>query len=246
MQFTDAALLLSLRKFSETSAVVRAFTREHGVYAALVRGAQGKNRGIWQPGNTVILTWKARLAEQMGGFTAELIAPGAALFMDDAARLAALSSAAALVEMLLPEREAHPRLYAAFSALLQHLRDNENWRETYARFELALLSECGFRLDLTCCAATGTAENLAYVSPKSGRAVSREAGAPWQEKMLPLPSFLLSNEPQDTRPDSREILAALRLTGYFLAHWLLGPHEKSMPAARTRLAEYLQSSPVAV
>ncbi len=236
MQFTDAAIILTTRKLGEHSIMVRALTQEHGVYAGAVRGGHSKQqRGLWQPGNQVDLTWKARLAEQVGSFSGELHEAVAAYAMQDRAALSALTSATTLIHTLVPERAPHPMLYRALHDFTQAIVTKE-WQLAYARFELALLSECGFQLDLSSCAATGRKEDLIYVSPKSGHAVSREAGVPYHEKMLPLPAFILSGHHTATPPDIRD---SLRLTGYFLEHWLLIPHEKSIPAARKRLVEML-------
>lgn len=239
MQWSDTAIVLSARRHGETSAIVRFFARDHGISGGVVRAAQSKaNRGIIQPGNVVSATWQARLAEQLGTFKAELLEAHAALIMHDAARLAALTSACLLLESALPERHPYPHLYAVFQSLLTILRDGEDWQESYVRFELALLAESGFGLDLARCAATGGSDDLVYVSPKSGRAVSRGAGAPYHEKMLPLPGFL-RGPGQKKRSEAAEILAGLQLTGYFLAHWLLEPHNRKLPAMRSRLQKLL-------
>lgn len=239
MHFTDQAIVLSARKHAESSAIVRVLMREHGLYAGMVRGNSSRaNRGLWQPGNGVLVTWKARLAEHMGMLTGELLEPVVAHVLHDAARLAALSSACTLVEMAAPERHPYPQLYAALLHLVMALKDGLAWQEEYCRFELELLTSSGFRMDLSQCAATGGTENLTYVSPRSGRAVSREAGAPYHEKLLPLPAFLHVPE-AGIPPDLAEILDSLRLTGYFLDAWLLSPHEKRFPAARGRLVNAL-------
>jgi len=239
MHFTDTAIILSVRKHGEHSAIVRALTREHGLYAGAVRGALGKaGRGLWQPGNHVLVTWKARTSEQLGAFSGELIEAVAAFAMQDSGRLAALSSASALILALVPERAPHVPLYDAFAALTAALKIGSDWQENYARFELTLLAECGFVLDFSTCAATGGRENLTYVSPKSGRAVSTQAGAPYKEKLLKLPGFL-APQWRKNRVEPEEILASLRLTGYFLEHWCLTPHEKKFPPARARLLQQL-------
>lgn len=234
MHWTDAGIILSSRKFGETSAVVRVLAREHGVYGGVVRGAHSKtNRGINQPGNVVSAAWNARLSDQLGTLKTELLEAHAAHFMADAGRLAALTSACSLVELAMPERHPYPKLFAALHTFLHHLT-HEDWAQDYIKFELALLAESGFGLDFSECAATGVKEDLIYVSPKSGRAVSREAGEPYKDKMLPLPGFLLD---PGLRRDDKETLAGIALTGYFLEHSLLSPHGKKLPAARARLIE---------
>ena len=191
MHWSDAAIIVSVRKHGESSAVVRVLAREHGVFTGVVRSANSKNnRGIIQIGNVVSSTWQARIAQQLGMFKLELLESHAAYLMQDAGKLAALSSACALTEISLPERHPYPKLFSALHELLHSLSHSENWQEEYVKFELALLSESGFGLDLSTCAATGQTHDLIYVSPKSGRAVSREAGEPYREKLLALPSFL--------------------------------------------------------
>lgn len=235
MQWTDDAILLSARKYGENKALARVFARSHGVYAGMVRGATSKTmRGIIQPGNALNVAWNARLSEHVGTFKVEPLKPFAALVMQDKLKLAALTSACALIEVALPERHPYPRLYSEFYAFLEYLAEHEDWQEGYVRLELAILAESGFGLDLTHCAATGSKENLTYVSPKSGRAVSAEAGEPYKEKLLPLPSFLGGC-------DEGEITAGLRLSGHFLEHWLIEPHGKKTPAARARLYQLLSA-----
>ena len=236
MQWTDAGILLSTRKFGETSAVVRVLAREHGVYGGVVRGAHSKiNRGIIQPGNVVSASWNARLHEQLGTLKLELIEAHTVHIMAHPAKLAALTSACSLVEIAMPERHPYPKLFVALHAFLHHLQ-SEDWAEEYVKFELALLAESGFGLDLSECAATGVKEDLIYVSPKSGRAVSREAGEPYREKLLPLPAFLLAS----SQLENDKTLAGMRLSGYFLEHSLLAPHGKKLPAARVRLIQTMK------
>jgi len=243
MQWTDHAILLSARKHGETSAVARVFSREHGLYGGVIRGASSKKkRGILAAGNIVSATWNARLSEQLGTLTCELLEAHAAFIMQDAAKLTALSSACALMESALPERHPYAQLYNVFAAFLTTLQNSEDWPESYVKLELEILAETGFGLDLATCAATGTTEDLIYVSPKSGRAVSQEAGEPYKDKMLPLPAFLLNPLPRSVGKEREETLAGLRLTGYFLEHWLLTPHHRKLPAARKRLIETLKAT----
>jgi DNA repair protein RecO (recombination protein O) len=218
ISLTDNAILLSVRKHGETSALIDMLTEQHGLYKGAVRGAFSKNnRGLYQPGNVISATWSARLSEQMGSIRGEMHMPYAALIMHDAHATAMLTSATALLSVALPERHAYPRLYTAMQHLLAHLAHApQDALEEYIQFELLLLAETGFGLDLSCCAATGTTENLIYVSPKSGRAVSAEAGEPYKDKLLPFP-------------------ASLATTGYFLEHWLFESLHKKIPAARKRL-----------
>ena len=191
MQWTDEAIVLSARKHGENSIVVRVLSHHHGVYAGVVKGAHSKtNRGLYQSGNILTVTWNARLAEHIGMLKGEMVEPTAALVMQDAMKLAALTSACALIEIAMPERHPYPALYKHLRIFLHHLLHAEDWQENYVKLELALLAESGFGLDLSECAATGQKDDLLYVSPKSGRSVSREAGEPYKDKLLPLPTFL--------------------------------------------------------
>lgn len=227
--WTDHGFVLSARKHGEGSAVVHLLTVAHGRHGGLVRGGFGKaSRGILQPGNAVSAAWVARLDEHLGHFTIELTCAHAARVLHDPGRLAALASACAVADLALPERQPHPAAHAAFAALAQSL-DSDAWPTVYVHFELALLRDLGFGLDLTACALTGTHDNLRWVSPKTGRAVSEAAGEPWRGKLLPLPAFLLSGG----EGDAAGIAEGLRLTGYFLEKHAV----RSLPAARLRLAQ---------
>lgn len=231
MDWRDDGIVLSVRKHGENSAIVNILTQRHGRHAGLVRGGTGKRlRGTLQPGNRVNAVWRARLAEHLGSYTVELSHSYAAIAMADAGKLAALSSACALIEAALPEREPHPAILEGLEVLLGALSDDTVWPVIYVKWEMGLLAELGFGLDLTACAATGVTEDLTYVSPKSARAVSTAAAAPYKDKLLPLPQFLLT-------PDSdADIAAGLRLTGYFLDHHVFQSRDAAMPAARDRLA----------
>jgi len=240
MHWTDTSIILSARKHGENSAIARIFARHHGVYSGIIRGIHSKTmRGVLQPGNIVTATWQARLSEHLGTFKTELLEANAAMIMQDSGRLSALTSACTIIESALPERHPYPRLHKVFQSFLATLKDSEHWQETYIWLEMEILAEAGFGLDLTSCAATGKTEELIYVSPKSGRAVSREAGEPYHDKLLPLPAFL-KGEHIRNRLETREVLDGLQLTGYFLDHWLLAPHNRKLPAARQRLAETLK------
>ncbi len=222
--------------------MVRVLVREHGVFAGVVRGANSKNnRGIIQSGNVVSSHWQARLSQQLGTFKLELLEAHAVHIMQDGAKLAALTSACAITELALPERHPYPKIFSALHEFLHILNSSENWEQDYIKYELSLLAESGFGLDLSECAATGVTSNLIYVSPKSGRAVCAQAGEPYKDKMQPLPEFLLGKEshlPEGGR--EQEVLAGMQLTGYFLEHSLLAPHGKKLPAARVRLENILQ------
>ena len=191
MEWSDTGIVLSARRHGENAAVVSLLTEHHGRHAGLVHGARGRRaRGLYQPGNTLAARWQARLPDHLGRYTCELVRARTGVLLDDPPRLAALAAVCALAEATLPERHPYPRVHADALHLLDTLEASERWAETVVRWELALLAELGFGLDLSACAATGTTEGLAYVSPRSGRAVSQEAGAPYTEKLLPLPPFL--------------------------------------------------------
>ena len=242
MHWTDTAIILSTRKFGETSAVAHVLTHDHGVHGGIVRGASSKtNRGVIQPGNVVNATWSARLSEQLGSLKCELQSAHAAHLMNDPARLAALTSVCTLIGQSLPERHPYPHLYRITMEFLTMLQTSDHWPEALVRLELEILAETGFGLELTECAATGTKEDLIYVSPKSGRAVSREPGEASKDKLLPLPVFLRPHT-RKNRVEISEILDGLQMTGYFLQHWLLEPHNRKMPASRDRLKQLLHKT----
>ena len=236
MDWRDTGCVLTARRHGESALIVELLTAEHGHHAGLVRGGQSpKRRALLQPGNLVAANWRGRLPEHLGAFEIELLRPHAAGLIDDPDRLAALSSAAALIALALPEREPHGDVYQGFAALLGAL-DSADWAARYVAWECALLAALGFGLDLQTCAATGVNDDLVYVSPKSGRAVSRSAGAPYHDKLLPLPGFLW----RGVSADSGDIVAGLSLTAHFLHHHLLEPQGRVLPHARARLAERLR------
>jgi DNA repair protein RecO (recombination protein O) len=239
MQWQDEGVVLAARRHGESSAVVSLFTQAHGRHAGLVRGGAGRRaRPVYEPGNRLRVIWRARLADQLGAFSAELQSAIAARLLDDPDRLAALGAACALLEASLPERDPHPLLYSQLSELIDVLVEQRSWPERYVQFELALLAELGFGLDLQACAVTGQTTDLAYVSPRSGRAVSRQGAGEYADRLLPLPDFLLGREPADPA----QIQAGLRLTGAFLRRHLFDASERAMPNARERLVRQLARS----
>lgn len=237
MSFTDHGVILDARAHGETAAVVHVFTASHGRRAGLVYGGQGRRmRPVLQPGNEVALEWKGRGEDSLGHFALELTRARAAEAMSDRLALAGLSASCAVAMAVLPEREAHAPSYQAMAVLLDALDDIEVWPALMARWELGLLAELGFGLTLDRCAATGATEDLVYVSPRSACAVSAEAGAPYKDKLLPLPAFLRG---AGTEASLGDAIDALKTTGYFIETRILHLADRQLPEARLRLAEML-------
>lgn len=235
MDWRDEGALIAVRRHGESSAIIEVFTESHGRHAGIVRGGAGRRMApVLQPGAQLSVEWRARLSEHLGTFRVEPIKSRAASVMGDRRALAALSALCAQLSAYLPEREAHPALYADTMALLDRLGAAPDWPEAYARWELALLADLGFGLDLTRCASTGTAEGLVFVSPRSGRAVSRDAGAPYADRLLTLPAFLSDEAASASDGD---VADALRLSAHFLEHWVTPAIGRERPpAARDRLS----------
>lgn len=233
MEWTDDGYILGLRRHGETSVILETMTREHGRHMGLVRGGRSKTmQPVLQPGNAVRLVWRARLDEHLGNFAVEGLALHAARFMEQRLALHAIGHVAALTR-LLPERDPHPGIHEAIGLVIDVIDDAAVMPALIARFELAILAELGFGLDLTECAASGVVEDLVYVSPKSGRAVSRAAGEPWKDRLLPLPAFL-RGEGNAVSPG--DIAAAFRLTGFFLERDVYGPRGLAPPEGRALIA----------
>ncbi|EKV31453.1 DNA recombination and repair protein RecO [Caenispirillum salinarum AK4] len=235
MDWRDEGIVLAARRHGETSAVVHILTRAHGRHGGLVRGASGKAaRGLWQPGNLLDVTWRGRLEEHLGQFTGELLDARVAGLLGDRDRLACLASVCALAENALPEREPHPLLFEGLRLLIGALARDDEWAPLTVRWEAALIAELGYGLDLSECAATGATEGLEWVSPRTGRAVSDEAGAPYADRLLPLPGFLIDAEAPTDRP---AVVAGLRLTGFFLERRLFPALGRPVPPQRARFLD---------
>ncbi len=231
MDWSDEGIVLGVRRHGEANAILEVMTQAHGRHLGLVRGGAGSRmRPVLQPGNEVRVSWRARLDEHLGHFTVEGLRLRAAEFMVAAHAVYGVTHLAALCR-LLPERDPHGEVHEALAGILDHLGDRALAAALVARFELALLAELGFGLDLDQCAATGAVAELIYVSPKSGRAVSRLAGEPWQDRMLRLPLFL-RDEASEGAPASTEIADAFTLTGFFLERHVLEPRGLAMHEAR--------------
>lgn len=237
MEWRDQGALLSVRKHGETSTIIEVFTAEHGRHTGVVRGGVSRKIApILQPGAQLDVRWRARLEEHMGAFTVEPVKSRTAVLSDRTA-LTGLNAICALLVFALPEREPHPVLYQRTQSMLDLLATNQAWPVAYLKWELALLEELGFGLDLSSCAVTGDVEDLAFVSPKTGRAVSAEGAGDWADRLLPLPPELLGVGTGDLTG----ILQGLVTTGHFLVERLAHSlHDKPLPEARARLIDRLK------
>ncbi len=230
MEWTDQGIVLGTRRHGETSAIVELMTLEHGRHLGLVRGGiSRKIKPILQPGNSVHAVWRARLDEHLGNYTIEGTELVADKLMASATASFGMQSVAALLR-LLPERDPHPALYHALAAIIHHIDQPALVAPLIVQFELQLLRELGFGLDLSECAATGGETDLIYVSPKSGRAVSREGGEAWKDQLMALPLFLKTGGAGST---ADEVTAAFALTGFFLLRRVFEPRGIAMPDARS-------------
>jgi DNA repair protein RecO (recombination protein O) len=256
MEWTEDGIVLGARKHGESAAIVTMLTRDHGRHAGLVRGGAGRRaRGVYQPGNRVRAHWSARLAEHLGTFRCELLRPHAADYLHDPLRLLALSTATAMADSVMPEREPHPLVFDRLAGLMERL-GGDDWPAAYVRWEYMLLGELGFALDVGNVGDTGAGAGRAlFVSAYSGEAVADGDGdadgdadgdgdgdGDHGERRLKLPAFLLSDPLSDdeTPPASGEIGAGLALTGHFLNQRVFHPERRTLPATRTRLVNGLQ------
>ncbi|WP_200811301.1 DNA repair protein RecO [Pseudooctadecabacter jejudonensis] len=235
MEWRDEGALLKVRKHGENSAIIEVFTQSHGRAAGVVRGGTSRKIApMLQPGAQLDVTWKARLEEHLGAFTIEPIRSRAAQVMSDRLALAGLNAVTSILTHVLPEREDHRALYHRTVQLLDLLGQGEVWPLAYLQWELVLLEDLGFGLDLSACAVTGRNDDLIYVSPRTGRAVGRHAAGDWADKLLPLPHVLLGQGSADVA----DILAALKTTGHFLNNHLVPSlGDRALPEARARLLE---------
>ncbi|MEM7076278.1 MAG: DNA repair protein RecO [Pseudomonadota bacterium] len=241
MEWRDQGILLSVRRHGETAAIIDVFTPGHGRHAGVVRGGASRRMApILQPGAQLDVTWRARLEDHIGSFVAEPVRSRAALTLNDRMALAGLNAVTALLLFCLPEREVHDRLYRASETLLDLLGQSEVWPLAYLRWEMGLLEDLGFGLDLSGCAVMGPAANdLSFVSPRTGRAVSRAGAGHWAERLLPLPPVLLGAAPGD----DAEVVTALGVTGHFLTHRVAAElGGRPLPEARARFLTRLASA----
>jgi DNA repair protein RecO (recombination protein O) len=241
VEWSDIGIVLGARRHGETSAVVELMTREHGRHLGLVRGGSGpRHKAVLQAGNLVSATWRARLDEHLGNYAIEGLDLRAASYLSSAHALYGLNHLAALCR-LLPERDPHRPVFDFLEHTIAELAEPAPAAALVAQFELALLAELGFGLDLESCAATGTTAHLVYVSPKSGRAVSRDAGAPWHDKLLALPAFLGATDPG--APSVAELQDGFALTGFFLARHVYDPRGEPLPDARQQFIAAVAKRP---
>jgi DNA repair protein RecO (recombination protein O) len=237
MEFEDDAYVLSARAFGETGAIVELLTRLHGKYAAHVAGAASRRmKPFLQAGARVSLRYRARTSDQLGSATLEPVGEGPSALFDDALALAGLSAAAAVAAGALPEREPHPGAFLGLEAFIAALAAPDIWPAVYVRFEAGLLADLGFGLDLSRCAVTGSPDDLVYVSPRTGRAVSAAAGEPYKDRLLALPPFLLSSQ---GGLGGGDIAAGLAITGHFLQRFVFAPLNRPLPPARLWLLDRL-------
>ena len=238
MEWDAPAIVLDARPYGEGDAIVTVITEAHGLHRGLVRGGASRSgAAIWQAGNFLLVRWVARLSDQLGHFTGELVHAGAAMVMDDRLALAMLSSACAVAEGALPEREAHPRVFDGLVVLIPRLPQAEAMLPDLIRWETLLLAELGYGLDLEVCAVTGETAGLAWVSPRSGRAVTEAAADAWKHRLLKLPGFLVGGNsagPEDWRD-------GLKLTGHFLERDAFGHHHRPLPQARRMLYDQIEA-----
>jgi DNA repair protein RecO (recombination protein O) len=237
IEWSDTGTVLGTRRLGESSVVLEVFTAEHGLSKGLVKGgASRKKRPDMQLGNRLLLEWKARLSDHLGNFTFESDRSRSLALTSSPEVLMAVQSAAEILR-LFPERQSEPEMFAGFETLLDRSESSIIACNLLVRFELNALERLGFGLELGHCAATGTTDDLAYVSPRTGRAVSRDEGEPWKDKLLALPAGLDAGSSLTTPQD---IVAALDLTGFFLDRWLYLPRNREMPVPRTMLVDRLR------
>jgi len=235
MQWTDEGIVLGMKRHGEANAILEVMTCGHGRHLGLVRGGAGSRlRPVLQPGNRISSTWRARLDEHLGHYVVEGLDARAASFLLVPHALFGVTHLAALCR-LLPERDPHPQIHDMLDEVLDGLTDPRRAAPSVARFELQLLAELGFGLDLASCAATGGETDLVYVSPKSGRAVSRQAGEPWKDRLLPLPAFLredYAGDPSLRDVAPKDVADGFALTGFFLVRHVLEPRGLNLADAR--------------
>lgn len=233
MNFKDTGIIIAKKPLKENSFIITLFTQNHGLFSAVVRDVSKKSRAVYQEGNIVDFLWQARLHEHLGIAKCELIKSYSGLLITNKTKLYAFNSIISLIKIAFHERENHNEFFPIFKKYLDNLAENFCFRE-YIKFELDILQECGYGLDLSKCVVTGSKDNLHYVSPKSASAVSLSAGLPYQDKLLALPQFLLTNNKEISNDDQKN---SFNLTGYFFNRYFLDNHQQL--AARNKLVEFI-------
>jgi DNA repair protein RecO (recombination protein O) len=240
VEWRDEGVILAVRHHGETSSIAEIFTLEHGRCMGLVRGGRSRHmRPVLQAGNLVSIVWRARLEDHLGNFVLEPVSLRAGFIIENALRLTGLGSLTALAQVL-PEREPHPKLYHAMRIVLEAIDHDEVWPALMVRWEMGLLDELGFGLDLSKCASTGQVDELVYVSPRTGKAVSKGAGAPYHDRLFGLPEFLKGGP----AASSVDVQAGMKLTGFFLERHVFGPRNVGIPQARMMLEQALAKAAV--
>lgn len=238
MNWSEPAVVLSVRPLGDADLIALVMTEQHGSHGGLVRGGASRDKiGTWQIGNLLQVQWTGRLADQLGSFTGELVYAAAALVMQNPLALAMLSAACATAEGVLQDREAYPRIFAGLVDLVPRIVTGKSALAALVSWELTVLADLGYGLNLSSCAVTGQSDGLAYVSPRTGRAVTAEGAGIWQSRLLPLPGFLLGTA-EATTADVRD---GLRLTGHFLARDAFGHHHRPLPQARVMLYDRISA-----
>ena len=235
--WSDQGIVLSARPHGEGGAIVALLTENNGRHAGYVHGGMSsKKRAMLEPGSLVSAEWQSRVSDNLGTYALEPEKGLSTEILQDSLKLAALLSACSLCDAALPEREGHAGLYHGLVALINML-EAEHWGAVYVMWEIQLLRELGFRLELDKCAGGGDADTLIYASPKTGRAVSKAQAAPYKEKLLELPNFLRPEKARRQCDIQEDVLTGLKMTGYFLEHWAFTHHTKGIPEPRQLFEE---------
>tara|TARA_R110002095_G_scaffold179241_2_gene156653 strand:- start:1650 stop:2390 length:741 start_codon:yes stop_codon:yes gene_type:complete len=244
MNWMDEGIVIGAKRHGERQIITTLLTKGHGRHKGIFRPSKA-TKSTCECGTVVQATWSARLREHLGSWALEPLYSPLAFVLHNPLALKALNSACILLEVCLPEREAAPKVYTAFRHLIHDFenlsKNDSSFLKAYCYFELFLLEHAGIPLDFKTCAVTGEQDNLYYVSPRTGRAVSREVGEPYKDKLLLLPAFLQGSDKQQKELDPQEILAALALSGYFLNKYVFVPHDINPPEARHRLLASLEN-----
>ena len=239
MEWQGDGLILNTRKHGENSTIIDVLTRDKGRHTGLVRGGRSRTmRPVLQPGNLVNVVWRARLEDHLGAFSVDPHRMTVAAIIDDVHRLAGLTTITTLAS-LLPEREPHPRIYDASLLLIEHLQDDAIWPAVLVKWEMGLLEELGFGLDLSKCAVSGETASLTHVSPRTGRAVCAHEAEPWKDKLLVLPAFVTGASGEAS---NAEIVQGLKLTGHFLSRHIFEPRGVTAPEQRQRILRWLDQA----